>query len=109
ARFSRDWSSDVCSSDLLGRVIRAGHQGRNARRGTHGRGVDLGDHAAGAYPGRTWSAQVHGFEFVGVLDGGDAAAALIRVRVVDRVDIGEEQQRVGLDQVGHQGGQAVVV
>src|SRR5690606_39837945 len=28
-RFSRDWSSDVCSSDLLGVVVKSGHNGEN--------------------------------------------------------------------------------
>src|SRR5690606_22535293 len=53
-RFSRDWSSDVCSSDLPGRRPRTvrGRRGAGRWRGRGRAGLPTGRRAQGRRPGR---------------------------------------------------------
>lgn len=72
--------------------------------------LDLGDHAAGADPGLARAADLDAFEVLGPVHVLDAGAGGARgVAVVEAVHVGEEDQQVGADQVGDEGGEPVVV
>ncbi len=72
--------------------------------------LDLGDHAAGADPGLARAADLDSFEVLGPVHVLDAGAGGARgVAVVEAVHVGEEDQQVGADQVGDEGGEPVVV
>ncbi len=83
------------------------HDGDPGPRGD-ARRLDLGDHAAGADPARP--AELDAFEVSRPVDLGDPLGARQPgVAVVQGVHVGQQHQRVGVDQMGHQGRQAVVV
>src|SRR5690606_40525249 len=91
-RFSRDWSSDVCSSDLL--PSRAAWLARVREWGLSPRDdIVVYDDAGGAVAARMWwMMRWIGHESVAVLDGGWqawVAAGYPVTTAVDRKSVGE--------------------
>lgn len=73
-------------------------------------GLDLGDHAAGAHARFPGAADGDARQVLGAGDLGDPGGAGGAGRsVVEAVDVGEEDQQVGVDEVGDEGGEPVVV
>src|SRR5581483_395466 len=71
---------------------------------------DLGGHAAGADPGPAAAADADPVQVGRSAHLGDAARpGTVGVAVIQAVDVGEQDQRVGPGDVGDQGGQPVVV
>ncbi len=100
----------VAAGQRVGRVDRAGQHHGDARGGGDSGRLDLGDHAAGADAGLARAADLDVREILRALDlRYPRGARPARVAVVDAVDVREEDQKVGVDEVGDEGGEPVVV
>ena len=100
-----------CSSDLQRALDIADGDGHGAAGlGGDAGGDQLGAHAAGGVAGRWFAA--HGLDLGGDgFDDGDVAGVGVAAGVggVEAVDVGQQDQLVGLDHFGDAGGEAVVV
>src|SRR5690606_4516707 len=93
-----------------GRQRRGGQHHRDAGTGGDPGGFDLGLHPARADPGTAGPADAYAGEVVGAVDLGDQGRRPGGgVGVVETVDVGEEDEQVGADQVRHQRTEPVVV
>ncbi len=81
----------------------------DAGTGGHAGGFDLGGHAARAHAGLAGAADRDAVEVVRAGDVRNPLGAVRRRAVVQGVDVGQQHECVGADQVGHQGREAVVV
>src|SRR5690606_25961550 len=100
----------VVAGERVGGVDGAGQDDGDARGGGDPGGLDLGDHAAGADARLPGAADLDVGEVLGAAHlGYPGRAGLGGVAVVDAVHVGEQHQQVGVDQVGDEGGEAVVV
>src|SRR6201996_5304798 len=91
-----------------GAVGGAGHHGGDAGAGGDAGRFDLGGHTAGADAGAAADPDAVQIGRTAYL-GDPAGAGLTRVGVIQAVDVGEQDQRVGPGDVGDQRGQPVVV
>ena len=97
------------ASASVARAARREHH-RDARTGGDPSGLDLGDHAAAADAGASWLAEGDAVEVrrtrhVGQQSGTRPA----RIAVEEALDVGEEHQQVGVDEMGHQRSEPVIV
>ena len=91
-------------------IARGGHQGGNSRRRRDASGLDLGHHATGAHTHPTDGSDLDTLQVRDrVIDASDPFTTVLGRLGVQGVDVREQQQRVRLDQVRHESGNAVVV
>src|SRR3954447_954399 len=101
---------DRLSLQSLGRVHRGGQHHQASGTGGDPRGLDLGLHAAGADTCCTGPPDPHAFEVGFGTDVTEQGGPdLAGIPVVEPLDVAEEQQQIGVHQVGDQRGEAVVV
>ena len=91
-------------------VRRRRHQCRDARaRGNRGR-LHFGGHASKADPGTTGSTHARLGDVLRVANVGDQGRArLVRRCVIQPFDVGQQNQRAGVHDVGDQGRESVVI
>ncbi|CAM5250358.1 hypothetical protein SHIRM173S_11786 [Streptomyces hirsutus] len=100
----------VRAGEGVTRVDGAGQHDRDARGGGDRGGLDLGDHAAGADAGLPGAADLDVGEVLWAPYQRDPrGAGPGGVSVVHAVHVGQQDQQVGVDQVGDEGGETVVV
>src|SRR3954470_4577246 len=106
----REERADRLAGQSRGGLQSGGDDDRHAGVGGDQRRLHLGCHPAGADPVAARGAERHGVEFGRIADGVDQPRrAPAGVAVVDAVDVGEQEQRLGPGDVRHQSGEPVVV
>ena len=103
--------ADRFAGERGGGLRGGGQQHRDARPGGDPRRLDLGDHAAGADAGPAGAPDRDAGQVVVAARTSSIRrdAGQCRVAGVQTVHIGEQDQQVGVDERGHQRGEAVVV